>query len=125
MSSICKGCNKDYKYPSRLTKHRNGFYGCKYDDTVSTILNVNNNTFNCDKCDKSFMHKSSLTRHITNLRCASANNTTNNNTTNINTTNNNTTNNNSGTINDNRQITNITNNSIINNLNIILSITVY
>ena len=43
MSSICKGCNKDYIYPSRLSKHRNGFYGCKYDDKVLTILNVNVN----------------------------------------------------------------------------------
>ena len=119
MSSICKGCNKDYIYPSRLSKHRNGFYGCKYDDKVLTILNVNvnnnNNTFTCDKCDKTFMHKSSLTRHITNLRCtasssSSTNNSSNNTTTN-NTTNNNTTNNNNGTINN--QITNITNNNII------------
>ena len=114
MSSICKGCNKDYIYPSRLSKHRNGFYGCKYDDKVLSILNVNNNnTFTCDKCDKTFMHKSSLTRHITNLRCTASSSTNNstNNTTNINTTNNNTTNNNSGTINN--QITNITNNNII------------
>lgn len=78
----------------------------------STSTNSNNetsNTFSCNKCNKLFKCKFSLTRHTNNVRCISVNNITNN------TTNNNTTNGdvNNGTINDNRQITNITNNNII------------
>jgi len=60
-------CKTDYKYPSRLNKHRNGFYGCKYDDNYVlniTIDNKSNNIFNCNKCKKIFTIKSSLTRHI-------------------------------------------------------------
>jgi hypothetical protein len=130
MSSICNICHKDYKYPSKLKIHINSVYGCiplinsniiKVQDTTKIQDNVTKeqdiSKYICDKCDKIFSCKFSLTRHITNLRCAFANNTTNNNTTNINTTNNNTTNNNSGTINDNRQITNITNNIIIQHIN--------
>ena len=130
MSSICKGCKKDYKYPSKLSKHRASLYGCKYDDiplsssqTNLTIVNnnetINNqdNTYICNNCNKSFMYKSSLTRHINQLRCPNRSDVSSNNV--INNTTNNTTNGdvNNGTINDNRQITNITNNIIIQHIN--------
>ena len=103
MSSICKMCKTDYKYPSKLTIHRNSIYGCNYNDNdyiyIPSITinnhsinnhsknnNSNNNIFNCDKCQKTFPVKYSLTRHIKNTNCTgnktsncSVNNTTNNN----------------------------------------------
>ena len=113
MSSICKLCKTDYKYPSKLKKHRNGIYGCHYKDSdyvqilnlstistlpiiptisnISTIPNIltilTNNTFNCNNCKKIFKFKSSLSRHIKQEICIKIKTTTNNNTT---TSNNNT-----------------------------------
>ena len=166
MSTICKGCYKDYKYKSKLIQHRNSLYGCKYVDvttnstantaantaanttntpantantantpanttntpsntTANTAANTTNtpantnqphNSLSCVKCNKLFKHKSSLSRHKHNQSCVSTN-IINNNTTNNTINNNNTTNGdvNNGTINN--QITNITNNIIIQHIN--------
>ena len=142
MTSICEICNKDYKYPSKLKIHYNSVYGCKYRTTPvlvianestdilpvninitneNEIINLsNNNNFICDKCNKSFKCKFSLTRHTNNVRCLSRTinnniqNTTNHgDVTNVDVTNGDV---NNGTINDNRQI-NITNNIIIQHIN--------
>ena len=133
MASICKLCKTDYKYPSKLKKHRNSLYGCKYKDsdyiqilnisnistvpiipiipTISNISNIpnilsilTNNTLNCNQCKKIFKFKSSLTRHIKQEICIKT------------TTNNITINNNTHTIN-NTSNTNNTPNDIIYPIN--------
>ena len=44
MATICKLCKKDYKYLSKLKRHRDGEYGCKYIDNNGSITLVNNNS---------------------------------------------------------------------------------
>lgn len=44
MASICKLCKKDFKYLSKLKRHRDGEYGCKYIDNNGSITLVNNNS---------------------------------------------------------------------------------
>lgn len=138
MCSICKLCKTDYKYPSKLKKHRNGIFGCHYKDsdyvqspitpiipiipTISNISNIpnipnilsilTNNTLNCNQCKKIFKFKSSLTRHIKQEICIKT------------TTNNITINNNTQTINNTSNTNNTPNDTIypINNqlINIIV-----
>ena len=95
MTTICKLCKIDYKYPSKLKIHRNSIYGCYYEDndipTTSAIspikpISTINNKFKCDKCEKIFKIKYSLTRHTNNTNCT-INNINITNTTNTNTNN--------------------------------------
>ena len=44
MATICKLCKKDFKYLSKLKRHRDGEYGCKYFNNNGTITLVNNNS---------------------------------------------------------------------------------
>lgn len=44
MATICKLCKKDFKYLSKLKRHRDGEYGCKYIDNNGSITLVNNNS---------------------------------------------------------------------------------
>jgi hypothetical protein len=45
MATICKLCKKDFKYLSKLKRHRDGEYGCKYiDNNNGSITLVNNNS---------------------------------------------------------------------------------
>ena len=44
MDTICKLCKKDFKYLSKLKRHRDGEYGCKYFDNNEIITLVNNNS---------------------------------------------------------------------------------
>lgn len=109
MSTICKLCKKDYKYPSKLKIHRTSIYGCVYKDSdyINNNSNINNiiqykkvniinnnvntvqethNTFNCTKCTKIYKFKYSLTRHMKKDNCSGiiiTINNTNQNTTNI------------------------------------------
>ena len=42
MATICKLCKKDFKYSSKLKRHHNGEYGCKYiDNNDGTITMLN------------------------------------------------------------------------------------
>ena len=46
MATICKLCKKDFKYSSKLKRHHNGEYGCKYidnnDGTITMLNKISN-----------------------------------------------------------------------------------
>jgi hypothetical protein len=78
---VCISCNKTFKYPYLLKRHRDGVYGCEVVNDVETLqansrvdninsnISVNNNINiievknQCIKCKQIFKHRQSLCRH--------------------------------------------------------------
>ena len=100
----CPDCKKIFNFPSKLKFHFKNVAHCKKTTEYisSFFLSTKTiNNFSCNKCKFTFIHKTSLNRHLKNSKCTltttmltptiqTINNTTNNNN---NTTNNNTINN--------------------------------
>jgi hypothetical protein len=79
-SHYCKLCNAEFDKKWKLTRHRNGKLGCKYEDDDYNDNSQNNKyTKNfetlidyyckCEKCGQEFTHRRSLYRHDKEGRC--------------------------------------------------------
>ena len=73
--NICDVCGIDFKYPSKLSRHKNKKFQCKSTDLeVKNGNNIdqagNNLVLKCDTCGKNFKNKQAKYYHKKNVKCS-------------------------------------------------------
>ena len=69
----CPDCKKIFNFPSRLKLHFENVIHCKKTEEYISSFFLSTkiiNNFNCNKCNFTFVQKSSLNRHLKNSNCS-------------------------------------------------------